>query len=178
MGLRVAAAPLTSAVLWLVVTPCFLGLPPPLAEAQTTTSGAEDAGVLLEAKAAADTSACSWPYGGFHGCPLDSWTAGTEPCGDGHDDERSGWVGVRCDARGGRVVYVSLNGTGVGGELLPFFGRLGALLQLNLYTNPALRGDVADLAGATELRNLYLSHCPLVGGRLHADAGWLHAGPV
>ena len=46
---------------WLAVTLCLgllVGLPPPLAEAQTTTSGAaEDAGVLREAKAAADTSA-------------------------------------------------------------------------------------------------------------------------
>ena len=69
-----------------------------------TASGAEDAGVLLEAKAAADTSACTNGYGGP--CPLDSWTPDTEPCGDGYDSNTRGWVGVVCDARGGRVVYV------------------------------------------------------------------------
>ena len=53
------AAPLrTVSLLWLAVTHCFL-MPPPLAEAQMTTSGLEDAAVLLEAKAAADTSACT-----------------------------------------------------------------------------------------------------------------------
>eukprot|EP01045_Picozoa_sp_COSAG04_P020724 COSAG04_NODE_2154_length_4676_cov_9.156859_1_plen_80_part_10 len=58
MGLGAAATRHAGGMLWLAVTPCFLGLPPPLAEAQATTSGAEDAGVLREAKAAADTSAC------------------------------------------------------------------------------------------------------------------------
>ena len=59
---------------------------------------------------------------------------------------------------------MALHSTGVGGELLPFFGRLGALLRLELVSNPALRGDVADLAGATELRSLSLYDCPLVMG--------------
>ena len=179
----VAAAPRTGGVLWLAVTHCFL-LPPPLAEAQATTSGAEDAGVLLEAKVAADTSACggadccdTYENGRWvDACPLDSWTPDTEPCGDGYDDLGSGWVGVKCDARGGRVVYVALAGTGVGGELLPFFGRLGALLVLSLSFNPALRGDVADLAGATELRYLTLQRCPLVVGEAAALAALVHLG--
>ena len=81
-----------------------------------------------------------------------------------------------CDARGGRVVYVDLGYTGVGGELLPFFGRLGALLYLNLLDNPALRGDVADLAGATELRYLDLVGCPLVVGEAAALAALVHLG--
>ena len=90
-----------------------------------------------------------------------------EPCGDGwdsdnHDDGSSGWLGVVCNSRGGRVVWVRLISAGLGGELLPFFGRLGALLYLTLNNNPALRGDVADLAGATELRSLDLSGCSLV----------------
>ena len=110
------------------------------------------------------------------GCPLDFWTADTEPCGDGHDDRESGWVGVVCDARGGRVVWVDLHYTGVGGELLLFFGRLGALLALILSRNPALRGDVADLAGATELRDLWLSGCPLVVGEAAALAALVHLG--
>ena len=69
----------------------LIGLPP--AAAQTATSGAEDARVLREAKAAADTSACgSGPY--FRACPLGSWAADTEPCGDGYDSPDSGWLGV------------------------------------------------------------------------------------
>ena len=143
----------------------------------------DDKRVLLEAKAAADTSTCgsigsySGSYGRSGTCPLDSWTADTEPCGDGYDDKDSGWVGVKCDARGGRVVVVSLAGTGVGGELLPFFGRLGALLVLlKLSFNPALRGDVADLAGATELRELWLLGCPLVVGEAAALAALVHLG--
>ena len=47
----------------------------PRAAAQTATSGAEDAGVLREAKAAADTSACTGAF--FDPCPLDSWTTDT-----------------------------------------------------------------------------------------------------
>ena len=44
---------------------------------------------LLEAKAAADTSACTGnAY--YSSCPLDSWTADTEPCGDGYDDKNGG----------------------------------------------------------------------------------------
>ena len=65
-----------------------------------TKSEAADKGVLLEAKAAADTSACRRLAGTplDAGCPLASWTADTEPCGDGHDDRESGWVGVVRDA--------------------------------------------------------------------------------
>eukprot|EP01045_Picozoa_sp_COSAG04_P028379 COSAG04_NODE_4386_length_2126_cov_7.481993_3_plen_231_part_01 len=184
MGLGVAA-PRTGGVLWLAVTPCFLGLPPPLAEAQTTTSGAEDAGVLREVKAAADTSACTGGdvTGRQNPCPLDSWTADTEPCGDGYNSWRSGWVGVVCDARGGRVVAVYLWNIGAGGELLPFFGRLGALLKLAVYGSWSynfypLRGDVADLAGATELRDLDLRGCPLVVGEAAALAALVHLGEL
>ena len=149
----------------------------PLAAAQkTTTSGAEDAAALREAKAAADTSACNY-YGSTDGlCPLDSWTAGTEPCGDRYDSNTRGWVGVVCDALGGRVVEVDLWNTGVGGELLPFFGRLGALLSLWLQGNPTLRGDVADLTGATVLRRLSLIGCPLVVGEAAALAALVHLG--
>ena len=103
-------------------------------------------------------------------CPLDSWDPATEPCGDGHDDERSGWVGVVCDGPGGRVVWVSLGGTGVAGELLPLLGRLSALVLLNLSNNPALRGDVADLAALAQLRYLGLIHSALVGGEVGALA--------
>eukprot|EP01045_Picozoa_sp_COSAG04_P028291 COSAG04_NODE_4353_length_2141_cov_1.486288_4_plen_177_part_01 len=66
--------------------------------------------------------------------------------------------------------------TGVGGELLPFFGRLGALVYLDLSRNAALRGDVADLAGATELRTLNLHDCPLVVGEAAALAALVHLG--
>eukprot|EP01045_Picozoa_sp_COSAG04_P030378 COSAG04_NODE_5261_length_1681_cov_4.668142_1_plen_205_part_10 len=139
-------------------------------------SAAETA-ALRGAKAAADTSACIG-MGGHPSrpCALDSWAAHTEPCGDGHYDRRLGWVGVVCDARGGRVVFVYLPRTGVGGELLPFFGRLGALLYLDLGNNPALRGDVADLAGATELRYLSVYNCPLVVGEAAVLAALVHLG--
>ena len=83
---------------------------------------------------------------------------------------------MRCDELGGRVVQVALGNNGVGGELLPFFGRLGALLALRLQSNPALRGDVADLAGATELRDLSLQNCPLVVGEAAALAALVHLG--
>eukprot|EP01045_Picozoa_sp_COSAG04_P014013 COSAG04_NODE_1027_length_8681_cov_106.498019_3_plen_580_part_00 len=177
MNLNVATPVHRGATLWLVMWHCLL----PLLAAQTT-SRAEDTGVLLEAKAAADTSACtggSWYGGSSAPCPLDSWTADTEPCGEGYNNPHSGWVGVMCDARGGlggRVVAVNFRNTGVGGELLPFFGRLGGLWDLALAGNPALRGDVADLAGATELRLLDLSHCLLVVGEVAALAALVHLG--
>ena len=71
---------------------------------------------------------------------------------------------------------VTLRSTGVGGELLPFFGRLGALQYLRSGANPALAGDVADLAGATELRKLDLYGCPLVVGEIAALAVLVHLG--
>ena len=146
----------------------------PPAAAQTTTSGAEDAAVMREAKAAADTSGCAT---GAHCLEvLNSWTAATGPCGDGYQYTSRSWLGVACDARGGRVVWVQLASINVGGKLLPFFGRLGALLALGLSGNPALRGDVADLAGATELRDLSLLNCPLVVGEAAALAALVHLG--
>ena len=93
------------------------------AAAQMTTSRTEDRDVLLAAEAAADSSQCPigrWLYNGVLNdvCPLNSWTALAEPCGDGYDDEGSGWLGVRCDARD-RVAKVDLAFSGVAGELLP-----------------------------------------------------------
>ena len=63
-----------------------------------------------------------------------------------------------------------LAGTGLRGELLPLFARLGALQALALGSNWALSGDVADLAAATTLRSLDLSGCPLVRGELETLA--------
>ena len=54
MGLGVATPAHRGALLWLVTWHCHL----PLVAAQVSTSGAEDAAALREAKAAADTSAC------------------------------------------------------------------------------------------------------------------------
>ena len=145
-----------------------------------TTSGAGDKAALLELAAAADTSGCArpeWMEGG--GCPLDTWVddAGHEPCGEGSwNDARRGWVGVRCDAIDGRVVSVELGETGVGGSLLPFFARLGALLIVHLNGNPALSGDVATLANATTLRRLDMRDCPLVRGEVGALATLVHLG--
>ena len=157
------------------------------------TLAAQDAATLLEAKAAADTSQCNSTYvdgwqhdyidwreycgsSGCGPCPLDSWTEETELCGLGHDDWLRGWLGVRCDALGGRVVQVALGNNGVGGELLPFFGRLGALLSLNLGSNQELRGSVADLAGASELRYVNLEDCPLITVDIGALTALLHLG--
>ena len=169
----VAAPPRT-----LGLAPCLGLYTLPAAEAQVTASGAEDKAVLLELKAAADASECI----GIglstleDPCPFDSWAAATEPCGDGWDDITIGWLGVVCNESGGRVVDLELWDTHIGGELLPFFGRLGALLALALYDNPTLRGDVADLAGATELRKLALHDCPLVDGDLAVLAALVHLG--
>ena len=60
MGLGAGTPAHRGALLWLVTWHCHL----PLLAAQMTTSGAEDAGVLREAKAAADTSACHGLAGG------------------------------------------------------------------------------------------------------------------
>ena len=166
-------------MLWLAAWHCRL----PLLAAQMTTSGAEDAAALREARTAADTSACTRKYtsdGWVDGCALDSWTADTEPCGDGYDSLCSGWYGVECDERGGQVVRVDLWATRVGGELLRFFGRLGALVHLRLGKNPALRGNVvADLAdaavyGKLNVTLLDLEGCPLVVGEAAALAALLH----
>jgi len=105
MGLGAAAPAHRGAMLWLVTWHCHL----PLLAAQMTTSGVEDAAALREAKAAADDTDIHMAH----------WTADTEPCGDGYDSRYNGWFGVMSDARGGRVVYVDLPNTGVGGELLP-----------------------------------------------------------
>ncbi len=62
MGLGAATPAHRGAMLWLVTWHCHL----PLLAAQMTTLGAEDAAALREAKAAADTSACSCSS---FGCP-------------------------------------------------------------------------------------------------------------
>jgi hypothetical protein len=182
-GLGAATPAHRALMLWLLTWHCHL------LAAQITTSGTEDAAALREAKAAADTSAClAWDSETREytaPCALDTWTATTEPCGYGYNSWSRGWLGVMCD--GGRVVGVEVpyqgqwrggppSDGGVGGELLPFFGRLGALLYLDLLNNPALRGDVADLAGATELRSLELRWCPLVVGEAAALAALVHLG--
>ena len=103
MGLGAATPAHGGAMLWLVTWHCHL----PLLAAQMTASGTDDAGALREAKAAADTSACTDSYygdgRGRYGCPLDTWTADTEPCGDGHDSLGRGWLWqatrVRCRLR-------------------------------------------------------------------------------
>ena len=169
--------PRAGAACWLAASLCALLLPP-LACAQLATTAAGDKAALLEAKGAAETSACSY-FSDSGPCPLNvSWSAATQPCGAGWEDTFRGWDGVECDASGGRVVGLWLHQTGVGGELLPFFGRLGALLFLNLMGNPALRGDVAALATLTELRHLSVEDCPLVRGDASALAALLHLGGV
>eukprot|EP01045_Picozoa_sp_COSAG04_P005591 COSAG04_NODE_262_length_18654_cov_17.483751_4_plen_456_part_00 len=125
-------------------------------------------------------------HGQLFACPLDSWSPVTDPCGDGWDDwswgglTDLGWFRVLCDRRNGRVVYLTLDTPAeqinLKGELLPYFGRLGALQFLGASGNPGLSGDVADLAGATELRFLGLAACPLVRGNVAALAVLVHLG--
>ena len=145
--------------------------------AQLSTSAAGDKAVLLAMRDAADMSACNddmWSafITATGACPLESWDAATEPCarlapsgnsgslgnGEGWDDYFSGWLGVVCDAVGGRVTYLGLRSTGVGGELLPFVGRLPKIKSFWSSNNPALGGDVASLCanGPLELRKLDL----------------------
>jgi len=164
LGSVAAAAP-AAALLWLV-SHCYL----PMAVTQMTTSGLEDGTVLLEAMAAAAGSApvlMRMGTGAWGRVPI---------CGDGYDSLSRGWWGVECDVRGGRAVLVLLTNTDIEGELLLFFGRLGALRALELPRNAALSGDLADLAGAIELRSLNLHDCPLVVGTVGALAVLVHLG--
>eukprot|EP01043_Picozoa_sp_COSAG02_P118330 COSAG02_NODE_54916_length_293_cov_1.056701_1_plen_93_part_10 len=65
---------------------------------------------------------------------LSSWTEGTSPCGEGWDSHWSGWVGVMCDARGGRVTYLSR------------------------YDSPGLTGSLGELTPLTQLTRLHLDN--------------------
>ena len=178
MGALASTAP-TPAMLRLLATHFCLRL----AAAQMVRPGLLDKNALLEVAAAADTSRChgGTHYGRSNPCPLDSWDAATEPCGEGWDDRSRGWVGVVCDDDG-RVAELWLNGVGVGGDLLPVIGRLGALLVLSVCCNPMLSGDVAELAGLTELRHLALGSgdepSPLVRGDVRALAALVNLGGV
>eukprot|EP01045_Picozoa_sp_COSAG04_P018080 COSAG04_NODE_1645_length_6065_cov_12.892558_6_plen_336_part_00 len=153
-----------------------LALLAPAARAQVTTSGSEDGAVLVEAAAAADTSACSDGFGDGGPCPTVSWLPGTMVCGDGWDSYHEGWVRVECDTAHGRVVRVYLSSTGIGGALLQYFGRLGALVYLALDDNRRLRGNLAELAGATNLRMLHMADCPNVVGDVAALSVLVHLG--
>ena len=98
MGLGVLRPAHRALMLWLVTWHCHL----PLLAAQMTASVAEDAAMLREATAAADTSACSqFASGsgivGSESVPcFDSWAPGPPglrdagPCGRGYD-ERFSW---------------------------------------------------------------------------------------
>ena len=107
---------------------------------------------------------------------LEPLTPALDPCGDFWDDVYRGWDGVLCNFPGGRVVRVRLRETGLEGDLLPIFGLLSGLLSLELYRNPRLSGNVAALAGLTELRNLELNECPLVWGEVRSLAALVHLG--
>jgi hypothetical protein len=79
-----------------------------------------------------------------------------EPCGDGWNDFGSGWVGVRCDAEGGRVTEINLsNKRGLSGSL-ESLAALTALTYLSLAFCSAVSGDVGSLAGLTQLTQLGL----------------------
>ena len=153
------------------------------AQLNVTASVAEDKAMLVRARALANATPGSDCYAG-NSCALDTWDEATDPC-DGTNSGGSwastfdGWVGVACDmpsSEGGRVVWVHLWGAGLAGELLPFFGKMGALLALGLRNNPDLIGDLSDLAELAQLRHLYLSECPRVVGDVAALSALPHLG--
>eukprot|EP01047_Picozoa_sp_COSAG01_P067067 COSAG01_NODE_9390_length_2459_cov_2.323305_2_plen_244_part_00 len=57
------------------------------------------------AAAAAEKAALLATKAGGSGWPA-SWTAATDPCGTGWNDERRGWHGVKCGGQYGRVTYI------------------------------------------------------------------------
>ena len=115
-------------------------------------AAADDTAALRAFKASGDD-----PYGA-----LRTWTEGTAPCGEGWGSSGSGWVGVRCDARGGRVTYLGRWGssglTGSVAELAP----LTQLRTLDL-SSTGVTGSVAELAPLTQLTILYLSSTGVTG---------------
>eukprot|EP01044_Picomonas_judraskeda_P033986 COSAG03_NODE_13875_length_485_cov_0.997409_2_plen_122_part_01 len=98
--------------------------------------------MALAAGAAADDTAALRAFKASGDDPdgvLRTWTEGTAPCGEGWDSSGSGWEGVRCDARGGRVTY------------------------LYRCCSSGLTGSVAGLAPLTQLTNLCLSSTGVTG---------------
>ena len=74
-----------------------------------------------QSNAADKASMLAFKAGGDDNDNMASWTAATDPCGDGWDDFNAGWVGVTCCANGydvcggvstntGRVTVVNLSG--------------------------------------------------------------------
>ena len=153
---------------------CYLPLVVGQTIAGTTTSAAEDKDVLISIRAAADTDACVGPFWDrCAACPVESWNPDTDPCGEGFDDERRGWIGVMCGCplenspfyttntltcpvEERRVVSVDLSGIFIGGELLSAFGLLGALVRLDLSGNPGSCSAVQN--------SKYVRKYTLVGG--------------
>ena len=118
---------------------------------------AVDEAALLAFKAAGD------PDG-----DLVSWDSATSPCAAlGWDSATAGWLGVTCDAEGGRV-------TRLGGEnsLTDKAGLLGtvesllpltALTGLNFRGCAAVSGDVSTLAGLPQLTFIVLQSPSMTG---------------
>ena len=103
-----------------------------------------------------------------------TWTAGTSPCGAGWDHANAGWKGVTCcanghyDCTGGlsrnarRVTHVEINGRpGVRGDL----ADLAGLTELQVLGLPgtSAHGDIAALLGLTLLTGLSLAGAPVYG---------------
>eukprot|EP01051_Picozoa_sp_SAG22_P009381 SAG22_NODE_779_length_7272_cov_146.237418_3_plen_176_part_00 len=95
-----------------------------------------------------------------NGDGLDSWKAGTDPCGS------SAWGGVTCDFCGGAVVSLNLgfgDFGGLSGTISPVLGNLTALTSLDLFRTH-LSGTIPDsLGNLTALTTLDLSSTKLSG---------------
>ena len=98
-----------------------------------------------------------------------TWTNGTSPCGDGWDNFNAGWVGVSCCANGQAFCDGSQAWYPVSTRQYPV-GTMNArrVQAVDLSYLPGVRGDLADLAGVTELQKLYLR-----GTNAHGDIAHL-----
>ena len=116
---------------------------------------------------------CAWQASG-NDHRLNSWEAGTDPCGS------PVWVGVTCDG-GGAVVKLGTDGLGCQGLTgdIPTLAPLTALTNLEL-DRTAVAGDVSALAPLTALTHLDLANTKVTGAASGLDplskltVLWLH----
>jgi hypothetical protein len=99
-----------------------------------------------------------------------SWTAASEPCDTGWASETQGWLGVRCDAERGRIVYVrpaddpDFDATAVTGDVTGWF-TLTSATTIDVNSCTQLTGDVSLLDGSSTLQYLAVSGTQICGKR-------------
>ena len=123
-----------------------------LAGAAAAQGDAGDKAALLAFKA-----------GGDDDDDLASWTAATDPCGDGWDYLNVGWQGVTCCEDGSWYGDYTAGGSHPSTNS----GRV-AYVELNGISGYAVTSPAASLAALTELQSLYLT-----GTHAHGDAAAL-----